>query len=114
MSDAPMYLPEGYKKRVNAVTVGVAKTGQVSNQGTVTQSEHWDGSMDATVKPQPVSLSMRITNGAPPNPAHVHAVAHLEKALRRLKFARVSGDPKFLERAETAVAEATRELEEAQ
>jgi hypothetical protein len=56
------FLPENYKKRTRITVDGLAATGQVSPQGTVTHREHWDDSMDAIVTPQPVSLAVANAN----------------------------------------------------
>ena len=82
-----------HPEHTHTKTWGIAKTGQVSRQGTVTQTEHWDGRMDATVAPAPIRL--RITRDAPPNPARVAAFAELEKAARRYRIARLSQDPEL-------------------
>lgn len=51
------FLPENYKKRTRIRVDGLAATGQVSPQGTVTHRDHWDGSMDAIVRPEPARLA---------------------------------------------------------
>lgn len=61
------FLPEHYKKKTRIRVDGLAATGQVSPQGTVTHRDHWDGSMDAIVTPQPVQLSVAPSdNGSKP------------------------------------------------
>jgi len=114
MGNSPLYLPEGYRDRTHAKTDGIAKTGQVAPTGTVTHVEHWNGSMDATVRPKTVTMKVKATIGADPDPDHVQAIAVFEKATRRLDFARHTGDQAFIMRAEQAMAVASRRLEETQ
>ena len=114
MTNSPLYLPEGYQNRTRSETEGVASTGQVAKTGTVTHTEHWNGSVDATVRPRTVTMKMKATYGADPNPDHVRAIAAFEKATRRLDFARQAGDPSFLGRAESAMAMAQEQLEATQ
>lgn len=117
---SPLYLPQGYKDRTHSTTEGIASTGQVGEKGTVTQTEHWDGSTDATVRPGSVGvklntqIKMTIPEGADPNPQHVAAIARYEKAVRRLQFARKTKDDSFLARAESEAYDAKRELEATQ
>ena len=111
---SPLYLPEGYAKRTRSKTEGVAKTGKTSTKGTVTHTEHWDGSVDATVRPGPISMKLTNPLGAPPDPDHVKAIARYEKAIRRLDFARKGNDTEFLRRAEQEVYDAQRHLEATQ
>ena len=110
----PLYLPEGYQKRTHSKTEGIAKTGQVAPKGTVTHTEHWNGSMDATVRPRTVTMKMNTTIGADPDPDHVAAIAVFEKATRRLDFARHTGDEAFIMRAERAMTAAQKRLEATQ
>ena len=112
--NSPLYLPEGYQKRTQSKTEGVAKTGQVADTGTVTHTEHWNGSMDATVRPKTVTMKMKATYGADPDPQHVHAIAQFEKATRRLDFARHTGDESFIMRAERQMQVAQEQLEATQ
>lgn len=53
---APNLTP--FAGRTHTVTEGVASTGQVSSKGTVAHREHFDGRVDATVNPRPVSVSL--------------------------------------------------------
>ena len=46
-----LYLPSDYKKRTNKIVTGVARTGEVSEQGIVTHVETWDDRVAATVGP---------------------------------------------------------------
>jgi len=62
---------------------GVAKTGQVSKQGTVEQWEHWDGSVDANVKLPAFRIRVHPTLTDPA--AHIAA---LEAAVRAHERAR--------------------------
>jgi hypothetical protein len=114
MTNSPLYLPEGYQKRTRSKTEGVASTGQVAKTGTVTHTEHWNGSVDATVRPRTARMKVKATMGADPNPYHVHAIAAFEKATRRLDFARKSGDKGFLVKAERAMLVAQERLEATQ
>lgn len=43
----------------NTVVDGVAKSGKVSDQGTVAHTEHWSGQVDANVTPNPVSMKIK-------------------------------------------------------
>lgn len=43
-----------------SVTEGIAKTGQVSKQGTVTHTEHRSGAVDANVRPRPVVAKLKV------------------------------------------------------
>lgn len=66
------FLPEGYKKSTRIRVDGVAATGQISPQGTVQHTDHWDGSMDAIVRPQPIALSVAPSpNGGRPKEQEV-------------------------------------------
>lgn len=49
------------KRRSKTTTWGVAKTGQISDQGTVTEREHWDGRRDVIVRPNRISVGTRAT-----------------------------------------------------
>ena len=48
------------EKDANVTVVGVSASGKVSKNGTVTTTEHWDGSVDANVEPNPVSASIGV------------------------------------------------------
>lgn len=98
-----------HPERTNTVVTGIAATGQVSPKGTVEQTEHWDGRMDATVAP--AAIRLRITRDAPPNPARVAAFAELEKAARRYRIARLSQDPELLRSAQARLDAATIRLD---
>jgi hypothetical protein len=118
MPDSPLYLPSDYMDRTRSKTEGVAKTGAVAKTGTVTHTEHWDGSVDATVRPATARMKAKIrlggVDGADPDPQHVQAIAVFEKASRRLDFARRTGDAEFVVKAERALYAAQRRLEETQ
>ena len=62
---APAFLPEGYKQSTRVRVDGIAATGQTSPKGVVKHRDHWDGSMDALVIPQPVSVSANTTAPGP-------------------------------------------------
>lgn len=94
-----------HPEHTNTVVTGIAKTGQVSKKGTVAQTEHWDGSMDATVAP--AAIRLRITRDAPPDPARVAAFAELENAARRYRIARLSQDAGLLKSAQARLDVAT-------
>jgi hypothetical protein len=76
-SDDPVkpftFLKEGYKKSTRVRVDGLAATGQRSPQGIVKHRDHWDGSMDALVIPQPVTVSAGSTelNGRRPKERYV-------------------------------------------
>ena len=59
---------------------GEAKTGQIAKEGTVEHWEHWDGSVDATVRLRPFRIRMKpeIAN----DPKVVGLVRELELAVR--------------------------------
>ena len=98
-----------HPERTNTVVTGVAKTGQISPKGTVVQTEHWDGRMDATVAPAPIRL--RITRDAPPDPERVAAFAALETAARQVRLARLAGNQELLRSASARLDAATIRLE---
>jgi len=93
-------LPSDYKKRTRTREIGRAKTGQVSKQGLVLQTEHWDGSMDANVHPAP--FHMRI-KGNTPDGRTVLLVNELEKAIREHEIALKSGDVGWIRRTTAQV-----------
>lgn len=47
-----------FHQRTNVVTEGVAQTGQVSDKGTVSHKEHFDGRMDAVARVRPISVKL--------------------------------------------------------
>jgi hypothetical protein len=100
-----LYLPEGYRQQKRVVKRwGVASTGEVSKNGTVTQIEHWDGSMDAVVKPKPFGVKLkRVAEGSP---AHLKAMQELEAALKELRVAERAGDAVWQQRARRRVEKA--------
>lgn len=59
---------------------GVASTGQVSKQGTVSQWERWDGSVDCEVKPKAFRIRMRPEQMN--RPAVQKLMLELEQAIR--------------------------------
>lgn len=110
---SPLFLPQGYKDRKKVVKhVGVARTGEISPTGTVTQIEHWDGSMDAVVRPKPYGVKLKsIADGSP---AHLKAMQELEAALRELNVADRSGNVDWQRRARKRVERAQRQAIETQ
>jgi len=84
--------------KTNTVVTGIAATGQVSEQGYVEQTEHFDGRMDAAV--HPAAIRVRITQDAPPDLMRVRLVAELEEAQRELNLARRVGDKTWVAYAE--------------
>lgn len=96
---APGYLRENYKQSTRDRTEGVASTGVVSPKGTVTHTDHWDGRVDATVRPKAYGMRLAPISDAPPNPDHVAAVADLQKATAQVKYARAANDPAWIRRA---------------
>ena len=50
----PAYLPEGYKLRTHRTVEGIAKTGEISRQGTMAKTEFWDGSAAGDAGPAAV------------------------------------------------------------
>ena len=52
----------GYKTSTRSKTEGVAKTRQISKKGTVTVTEHWDGSQDAEVRPTTVGAKTGVNH----------------------------------------------------
>ena len=47
-----------FDQRTNVVTEGIAKTGQVSDKGTVSHREHFDGRVDAKARVTPVTAKL--------------------------------------------------------
>ncbi len=47
-----------FDQRTNVVTEGVAATGQISEKGTVSHREHFDGRMDAKARVRPVTAKL--------------------------------------------------------
>lgn len=50
------YLPPGYKKRTNRVVKGRAKTGEISPNGLVSETEDWEGRVKAAAGPSALRL----------------------------------------------------------
>ena len=65
-----------------------------TEKGAVARTEHWDGSVDASVKLKALRLNM--TSGAPPDTRLVQAVAELEAAQREWLVAKHSPDPAWV------------------
>ncbi len=93
------YLPQGYKTSTRDRTEGVASTGQVSKKGTVTHTDHWDGRMDATVRPKALGLRVTPMSDAESDPEYVTAVAEFQKAKDQLRYAKAANDPAWIRRA---------------
>lgn len=51
-----IYLPQGYKNRTRTKVEGVARSGEISQKGVVSQTEHWDGRLSAAAGPAGVRL----------------------------------------------------------
>ncbi len=66
---------------------GIAKTGQVSKQGTAEMWERWDGSVDATVYPKALRIRIRADTGA-----DLAAIAEFEAAVREHEMALKTND----------------------
>lgn len=62
--------------------------------GGVIRKEHWDGSVDATVKVK--GLRLNITSGAPPQQPVVDAIAALEEAQAEWRIAKHSGNSEWM------------------
>lgn len=75
-----------------AKTVTVEDTEYVRNG--VTRTEHWDGSVDATVRVK--GLRLNITAGAPPQQTVVDAIAALEEAQAEWRIAKHSGNAEWM------------------
>ena len=105
-----VYLPEGYKQSTRERTEGVATTGQVSPKGTVTHRDHWDGRVDATVRP--ATFVMRM--GSHVDPAHIVAAAAVAEAAKEVRLARESGHLGWVRHATERHQEAMRRLQETQ
>ena len=104
------FLPSRYKDRTHSRTWGIAKTGQISKQGTVTQTEHWNGSMDATVRPAAFGIGLHPMR--PQSADSVAAVLELEAAIRENETALRSSDQGWRQRTARRVEVAKRRLAE--
>lgn len=110
-----IYLPEGYKQRRHEVArYGEAATGETSQAGTVSQYEHWDGRVDATVRPKAFAVKLTQTDGAPANPQLVYAIAELEEATRELDLAKKVANPQWVRYATRRQSDAKARVVECQ
>jgi len=104
----PIFLPENYKTRRHRIKEwGRAQTGQIARQGTVEIWEHWDGSHDATVKPQAFRLRL--------NPRGQNLsleIAELEAAIKENELALRSRDKEWHKRTAQRVEDAKARLVE--
>ncbi len=75
-------------------------------------TEHWDGTVDATVKVTSIKLS--LTQGATPDPRHVAAIQELEAATREHRLAKNSDTPRWLRFTTARLAAANARLLEVQ
>ena len=66
-----MYLPSGYKRSTKTTTDGRARTGEVSPQGLVSHTEHWDGRKSAHVQRSAIRY-MHMPDG------HIRPLTHQE------------------------------------
>ncbi len=96
-------LREGYKTSTQSTIEGVAKTGQVSDKGTVEQVEHWSGRVDAVVRPKALGLKLTTVDGAPLSKAHTDAIGEHQAAINELAMARASGVKQWVETVEARV-----------
>ena len=98
-------LPSDRHRKHKVKEWGRAKTGQISKQGTVEIWEHWDGSRDATVKPQAFRLGLK---------PHVdpRKLAEMEAAIREHETALKSGDAGWQARTKRRVETAMSRLKE--
>lgn len=65
-----------------------------TEHGGVKFTEHFDGSVDATVKLSAIKIS--LTQGAAPNKDHVAAIAELEAATKEHRLAKESGAAEWM------------------
>lgn len=96
-------LREGYKTSTQSTTDGVATTGQVSPRGTVEHVEHWNGRVDAVVRPKALGLKLTPVDGAPLSKAHLDAIGEHQQAINELKLARASGVKDWVTQVESRV-----------
>lgn len=83
-----------------------------TEHGYVATREHWNGSVDATVKLKALRLS--IVADAPPNKDHVAAIHELEAAQQEWLYAKHSPDPAWVEYAKRRLRIANERLREVQ
>jgi hypothetical protein len=70
------------------------KTTEVNEHATIDTFDHFDGSVDKTVKVKALKLS--FTDGAAPNKEHVRAIAELQEASKEHMLAKHSKDDAWL------------------
>ena len=81
------------RSKTKSTLWGVASTGQVAREGTVSMVERWDGSVDATVCPQPIRLRLRAGVDSA-------ALEDYKQATRDLAAALRSQDQQWIARAQ--------------
>lgn len=100
----PLLLPSGYKTRKQVVF------DEKNPSARVRQIEHWDGSMDAVVRPKSFGVKLTHTDGAPVSKDHVAAIQEYEAAVRHMDTAHKVADPHWIRRAETRLRVAKERL----
>ena len=109
------YLPQGYKNSRRAVAhYGEAESGEISESGTATQYEWWDGRVDATVRPAPIRMRLTQTDGAPLDKNHVAAIHEMGEATREAALSKKVGNQEWMKYAYARLAAAKRRVEEVQ
>jgi len=105
-----VYIPERFRKgRHLKGRWGVARTGQVSKQGTVELWEHWDGSVDAVAKPAAMGIRMKAIS---PSGVDSGMFAEFEAAVREHETALRSKDSGWIGRTTQRVNRAKERLAE--
>lgn len=82
--------------------------------GNVKQIEHWDGTMDATVRPKSYGLKLHHVSGAPANKDYIAAIAEYQTAVRMNERAQLVADPHWIRKAEARLRAAQERLQELQ
>jgi hypothetical protein len=82
MGDAPMFLPQGYKTATKSFT-------EVNDKTTIITREHFNGSVDQTVKLKALRLDVQLDGGV--RREHLAAIAELEAANKEHLLAKHSG-----------------------
>ena len=81
-------------------------------RGNVKQIEHWNGSMDATVRPKSFGVKLaRHTDGAPVTREYATALSEYETAVRGMEHAQLVADPHWIRKAETRLRVAKEKLQ---
>ena len=104
----PLLLPAGYKNRKQTVF------DEKNPSARVRQVEHWDGSMDAIVKPKSFGVKLTATDGAPASKDHIAAIHEYEAAVRHMETAHKVADPHWIRKAETRLRVAKERLQTVQ